>query len=281
MLISAKEAGEILPKLPFVMGFLSGMDAVMLLVLPLRQTMDSSILIFATLTFSVSGLLVGVFIKYKSNLNAGSAIYPMAYLLTLLTLFTSSACALPGLVRGEVYLAYSGALAGIGVSSIFLLMGWVQEKKFTNHPLNEVRPGGQDKYIDCEKMEVNPKIRIPAKFINLENNNSKTRSVASLGMIGGALAANVMLVARVFGIDYNTMAWLAAVSMILIAAYIQLKFFGPSAFRLYQLHMLQKNFSQPLKNSDYEKIQDLRRTFFLSRWLMKDYRPTTGNRQAS
>jgi len=282
MFISAKEAEEMLPKFPLVMGLLSGMDAVMLLFLPLRKTMDSSILLLATLIFGVSGLLVGAFIKYKSKLNAGSAIYTMAYVLTLLTLFTCSVCALPGVVSGEVYLVYWGALASIGVSSIFLLMGWVREQKLTNHPLNAVRSGvdGQDKYIDYEKMEINPRIRVPAKFINSESNNLKTRSAASLGMIGGALSANIMLAAKIFGIDNHAMAWLAAIGMILIMAYIQLKYFGPSAFRLYQLHMLQKNFSQPFKNSDYEKIQDLRRTFFLSRWLMKDYRPTTGTRQA-
>lgn len=52
---------------------------------------------------------------------------------------------------------------------------------------------------------------------------------------------------------------------------LNLKQFGPAFLRLLLVRRLEKEAGRPFVNADYEQIQELRRTFFLSRWLMRDY----------
>jgi hypothetical protein len=67
---------------------------------------------------------------------------------------------------------------------------------------------------------------------------------------------------------------------IAVFSYMNVKVVGPKIACLYLLRKYEKQTGRRFVNADYEKIQDLRRRFFLSRWLMKDYRAVTGTRQA-
>ena len=63
-------------------------------------------------------------------------------------------------------------------------------------------------------------------------------------------------------------------------AYINIKNFGPGLLRLLLLKKIEKIHGRRFNNADLEQIQELRRTFFLSRWLMKDYFKPASNATA-
>lgn len=59
----------------------------------------------------------------------------------------------------------------------------------------------------------------------------------------------------------------------LAMSYMVFKTIGPAHVRIFLLRKIEKEQGFRFQNADYEKIQELRRGFFLAKWLMKDYRP--------
>jgi hypothetical protein len=67
--------------------------------------------------------------------------------------------------------------------------------------------------------------------------------------------------------------------IIILSAYINIKTSGPQLAILYVLLKHEIKTKRRFVNADYEEIQNLRRTFFLSRWLMKDYQSQQENKK--
>lgn len=87
------------------------------------------------------------------------------------------------------------------------------------------------------------------------------------------VTVNVPLLFQIYTGSKNNAIFLAVPLLVGAFAYLSLKVLGPKIANLYVLRQYEKQTSRRFVNADYEKIQELRRTFFLSRWLMKDYRP--------
>ncbi|MDF0604713.1 hypothetical protein HZU77_003470 [Neisseriaceae bacterium TC5R-5] len=73
--------------------------------------------------------------------------------------------------------------------------------------------------------------------------------------------------------DVNDAVFIAVPLAVLLYSYVNFYHLGPSLGRLYVLRHVEKVTGRRFVNSDYEQIQELRRSFWLSRWLMKDYLP--------
>jgi len=100
-----------------------------------------------------------------------------------------------------------------------------------------------------------------------------------IGVIG---AVNIPLLFQIYGGGRDNAIFLAAPLGIIAASYLNLKTIGPALLRILLLRKIEKEQGFRFQNADYEKIQELRRGFFLAHWLMKDYRPSTiaeSNRQ--
>jgi hypothetical protein len=102
--------------------------------------------------------------------------------------------------------------------------------------------------------------------------------------MAAAIGVNIPLLFQIYGGGRNNAIFLAVPLMTVTFTYINLKIFGPGLTRIFLLRKIEKEQGYRFQNADYEKIQELRRGFFLSRWLMKDYRPpinTTPNAKSN
>ncbi len=87
------------------------------------------------------------------------------------------------------------------------------------------------------------------------------------------ITVNLPLLFQIYTGSRNNAIFLAVPLLVGTFAYLSLKVLGPKIANLYVLRQYEKQTNRRFINADYEQIQELRRTFFLSRWLMKDYRP--------
>ena len=86
---------------------------------------------------------------------------------------------------------------------------------------------------------------------------------------------NVPLAFLIFTGDRLNAVYFALPLAVGTFACLNVKVFGRVLFNLILLRRLEASLGYRFINADYEEIQDLRRTFLLSRWLMKDYiKPT-------
>ena len=94
-------------------------------------------------------------------------------------------------------------------------------------------------------------------------------------MIACISTTNIPLIFQIFTGDRNSVIFFALPLLLGTIVYLNVKTFGRVLFNLILLRRLENSLGYRFINADYEQIQDLRRTFFLSRWLMKDYiKPT-------
>lgn len=87
------------------------------------------------------------------------------------------------------------------------------------------------------------------------------------------MVVNIPLFFDIYFGSRNNLIFIVMPVMIGMFAYFGFKIIGPRIAKLCVLRQYEKQTGRCFVNTDYEKIQELRRTFFLSRWLMKDYRP--------
>ena len=88
--------------------------------------------------------------------------------------------------------------------------------------------------------------------------------------IGGA---NIPLLFELYGGGRPNAILFAAPLVTVTVIYTNVATFGPTLLRILLLRRLEKEVGYRFQNADYEQIQELRRGFFLAKWLMKDYRP--------
>jgi hypothetical protein len=274
MLISAKTARDMLSNFPVAIACFAAIDSAALLYPAFYDQVDSWIINSMILTFSVIGLMIGVFVKYRSALSIYSSIFLSTYSTALFLLLGCGIFSVSGAIDRKMDYGYIAMIANVISAVAFFLAGAMREAKTKQgYQGTYLQDRDLENYIDFDRMEIDPKIRHAKSKLN-EGSSNKMSSV-KIAMIGSAVSANVMLVAQIFGLNYSHLIWAAALGMAFAIDYLNFKYFGPSAFRLHQLHKLQNKFSTKFKNSDFDEIQELRRTFFLSRWLMKDYRPAS------
>lgn len=119
-------------------------------------------------------------------------------------------------------------------------------------------------YVDYSKHRI-----IPNKTNSIRTDGDSWTRYGPLIIMAGP--ANFSLFFEYFGGGRNNGIFLVAPLLAGVFSYLNLKKFGPAFLRLLLVRSLEKEAGRPFVNADYEQIQELRRTFFLSRWLMKDY----------
>jgi hypothetical protein len=218
------------------------------------------------------GLIVGSYYTFRSNCGVTASLYYLLYVvLAMEYVFCSGAAAVAAQIAGRPDLNWLAVFANSLSMTITLIGGLYLEAK--KHKLfsttsNSFWREKLDKYIDYPSHQIKPE-----SITSIETGSSTWKSPILIVAVG---SANIPLLFELFGGGRFNAIFLAMPMLTCTFAYVNIKSFGPSLLRLILLSKLEKSLGYRFINADLEQIQELRRTFFLSRWLMKDYtKPST------
>ncbi len=217
------------------------------------------------------GLAMGIFVNFRSRFGTSSALWGFIYLVVVLEVMLSGgAVMLLTLIvdhPSAFFLAFvTNALAML----LSMLGGMLQTAKSFGMWNKETRENWRNifnRYINYEKRQVNPLYKT-----NIKDEDDKGKRLMSSFWIVAVGTTNIPLLFEIYGGGRQNAIFLAAPMLMIAFAYVNLKAFGPTLMRILLLRKLEKEKGYRFQNADYEQIQELRRGFFLAKWLMKDYR---------
>jgi len=272
MLPTIEDSRETLPTLSAGLSIFNA-GAVAVFAYPLCANLSIHHLLVFMAIGAFIGLVIGLHFKFRSACGSTSAIFRLFYfLIAMEVIFGGGGAGLALKIAGHPNLCWIAFYTNSLIILLSLLAGAVREaRKF--ELWGDV--GGTDKsdrwklelekYIDYTKHQVHPAV------IDASPSSKKKSSLKSSFWIVAIGGANIPLLFDIYGGGRNNVMFFAAPLMTAVFVYINIKSFGPGGLRLWLLRKLEKAAGCRFINADYEQIQALRRTFFLSRWLMKDY----------
>jgi hypothetical protein len=224
----------------------------------------------------VIGLLVGLYIMFRAEFTSLYSIIVPTYIILLTEVsFGGSLVAFAVQLSGRYGLRWFAFNTNFTCVVVTLLISILMEAKKLKLLMEESHWREEiGKYLDYSKRLVSPTLTTRAAM---------PTSINAICM-AAAIGVNIPLLFQIYGGGRNNAIFLAVPLMTVTFTYINLKIFGPGLTRIFLLRKIEKEQGYRFQNADYEKIQELRRGFFLSRWLMKDYRPpinTTPNAKSN
>ncbi len=203
------------------------------------------------------GLLIGAFVKYRSDFAVRFCLAFSVYIAIVLCL-----------LFGGATIITSAEFFGFGNQKWWLLAAYqigIILSVMIGFLLQVQRMGSLDSLawgnrVDLDKYTAKPDIYA-------------IKNTRSLFAVTSIATVSISLCFLIFTGSRDNAIYIAAPLLIIGFIYVCGKHIGPQLSDLYQLRQYEKQTGRRFINADYEKIQELRRTFFLSRWLMKDYRP--------
>lgn len=218
------------------------------------------------------GLVAGSYYTFRSSCGVDASLYYLLYVVIALEYFFGNGAAAAAVqIAGRPDLIWIAILVNSLTMLVTLMYGiHIEIKNF--RPLNKLTGMYSlerfEKYINYPLRQIRPEV-----IVNTATTNNTWKSPVFLVAVG---SANIPLLFDLYSGGRFNAIFLAIPMVSGACAYINVKGFGPSLLHLYLLQKLENSLGHRFINADYEQIQDLRRTFFLSRWLMKDYiKPTS------
>ena len=277
MPISIQVARSSLPGMWWMVG---GMNIIVLAVF-LFGTFESGFetaYIFGLLAIiGLIGLVAGSYYTFRSSCGVDASLCYLLYVVIALEYFFGNGAAAAAVqIAGRPDLIWIAILVNSLTMLVTLMYGiHIEIKNF--RPLNKLTGMYSlerfEKYINYPLRQIRPEV-----IVNTATTNNTWRSPVFLVAVG---SANIPLLFDLYGGGRFNAIFLAIPMVSGACAYINVKGFGPSLLHLYLLQKLENSLGYRFINADYEQIQELRRTFFLSRWLMKDYIKPTSKAAAS
>ncbi len=268
MLLSIENARKSLPNCWFTM---SGMNvaAAALFFVPLFEDLPTRHLLILLGIAACTGLVTGLYLKYRSACGTATAFFGLFYfLLTLPFLFAGGGAAGAVWMAGRPDLCWPAFYANAFFMALALLGGMYREAKnleWWGTNTSDRWKSKLEKHIDYSKYQI-----IPGSVTTSSVGEDRWTKYGPLILAAGP--ANFALLFELYGGGRNNTIFIAAPIMTGVLAYLNLRYLGPAYTRLLLLRKLEKESGRRFVNADLEQIQELRRTFFLSRWLMKDYK---------
>lgn len=214
---------------------------------------------------AVLGLVLGFYVKLRAEFSPVYSIVAQHYFIVSIGILIGGSCvALAFMFGGRpdlrwfAFNANAVCIALTFVASIILTARDMGVWDGTNNWRQKI-----EKYIDYSKRQVSPK---------LTSDTVNYKKVKYPYLIIGAGIGSIPLLFQIYTGNRQNAIFLAPLSTLAVS-YMSLKTFGPAHVRIYLLRKIEKEQGYRFQNADYEKIQELRRGFFLAKWLMKDYRP--------
>ena len=256
----------VLAKSPIMIsGF--NMMAVAAFMFPTFSMLPARAILAIMVIVGLIGLPVGMYAKYRAAFATSfSCIYIPYFLFGVEFLFFGGGAVLAVVLAGRPDLkVFSLAMWGLSIL-MPLLAGIYRETRSLR--LYE-KDGGEfwqktlGKYIDYRQFSISPHFSAEVTFSRSQFSNAIL--IIAVG------STNIPLLFELYGGGRNNAIFLAIPLAVGTFAYLNFCKLGPWIVKLYLLRKLERSFGRRFINADYEQIQALRRTFFLSRWLMKDY----------
>ena len=259
-----------LPKASIYFGFCNFIGALFLWISMFpKEDWGKNFLLLIGTAF-LFGCIAGGWIKYRSRFSVAFSLILISYFLIIfpVVLIGSGALVFADIagipeIRVEILLIYLISITfplAFGMICHFKKLSALRSNNLNSW--REAFPG-----VDFEKYTIIP---------DESGGEADTDNVRATMWATGAMAVNIPLFFESYFGSKNNLIFIIMPVMIGMFTYYGFKKVGPLMVKLYILRQYEKQTNRRFINADYEKIQELRRTFFLSRWLMKDYRRTAG-----
>ncbi len=229
------------------------------------KSASSKLLLNVASLGAVFGLIQGLYITYRSYFALRhSFIMSLHFAILIEILMIGSAVAFALRLAGIPELRWFAFNTNMACVILTLLIGMYLESvrlevwRKTNRWREQI-----EKYIDYTKHQVNP-------ALTTKPHKTNYRDMLWLVL---PLTANIPLIFELYGGGKVNAVFFAAPLGIVTFSYFNLRTFGPALTRLLLLRKIEKEVGYRFQNADYEQIQEMRRGFFLAKWLMKDDRP--------
>ena len=262
MLPSIEKSRLLLNTIPIVISGVNAM-ALCIFMFPIFVAIPARFILTATTIFGMIGLLFGMYIKYRSTLAISHCCFYMAYFLFVMEFLFGVGSVIMAVHIGGRPDLYRFVLGVASLSMLLALLAGIFHQalalRLFDKDDGQFWRGKLGRYIDDRGRIIN---------CDFGNRIPIDKGLLTLGLV---VAINIPLLFEFYGGERNNVVILAAPMLIGTFIYLNLSKIGPWIVQLYLLRKLEKSFGCRFINADYEQIQALRRTFFLSRWLMKDY----------
>jgi hypothetical protein len=224
----------------------------------------SDMFLIAIAIGAIGGLVQGIYIKFRAEFASLCSIVMLSYYIASFEIiFGGGTAAFAVLLGGSSDLRWFAFNTNVGCVVLSLLIGMLLEARRLGLLKSEYRWREEiGKHLNLLKRQVSP---------TLTTKPSKMNSADIIWLTAG-IGVNIPLLFQLYGGGRDYAVFFAAPLLTLTLFYINLKIFGPGFVRIYLLRKIEKENGYRFQNADYEQIQELRRSFFLARWLMKDYR---------
>jgi hypothetical protein len=277
MLASFDIVRPIIAKAPLIFMWLNSFFLTMSagVIFKLGMVKGMGIILVAIVT-AIVGLVLGVLVKYRVDFSvkySSSAIF--YFFLVCPILFGGSFSLIFSEIAGaqdKQFVVLCFYLLSIVAPILFGVLDYLNKFKFRGGTQCGPWVKSLNGCVDFEKFIITP---------GELKNSVKSKSLSTVIWTVAPAVTNIPLLFQIYTGSRNNAAFLAMPLRIGGFAYFSIKTLGPQIACLYLLRKYEKQTGRCFVNADYEKIQALRRTFFLSRWLMKDYRPASSRSPAA
>lgn len=228
-------------------------------------------LLFLSIFFGFLGFILACHYVYRSNWGSANALVGLIYLLLVSEIMlVGGAASLTVFLAGRAELRLLAVITTcitLIVSIFFGMQRSAGKVKLWNADILQL---ARDRF--SKNINYSDKKFTPYPIVNIENQSN-------IGLYGyliiGVGITNIPLLFKVFTGEQSNAIFIAFPVLLGVFVYLNVKTIGGGVLNILLLRKLEKSLGYCFINADYEQIQELRRTFFLSRWLMKDYvKPT-------
>jgi hypothetical protein len=270
MLHTVDDAKNGIPKYWFALSFLNAICLAMFSLVLFEGKIPGNFIFKIIFFGAIIGFFSGLYITFRSTLSSGFGLFGFCYgVISLELLMAGGAIGLLMRQAGFYELRWFAFFTNFLGLSITLFAGIYYEVKSLG-VFDVAQPKRWqkeiEKYIDYPSRKVLPALT-NGQGLSQPKSNYFTSPYAFLAM---GISGIPLFFELYVGGKANAIFFAAPV-MTTVLIYQNFKKFGPGLVRIHLLRKLEKSVGYRFINADLEQIQELRRTFFLSRWLMKDY----------
>ena len=268
MILPIENARKGFSKAPLLVPLVNAMALAVFLCGLFLNEIEAGMIFALICVASGIGLCFGIYDAYRSELlGSARALFSLGYVIVGFEIMTfGSAWPIATDLAGRSDLKFLAFLMHMFCVLLSVLGGMYQEARCLGW-----RPGVAvgwwreelNQHVDYDRQLVSPSL---TKQPSSRFDSAKPYLILGLGL-------NIPLLFALYGGGRANAAYLAAPLGTMAAIYLNVRYLGPPLLRLLLLRKLEKEVGYRFQNADYEQIQELRRSFFLARWLMKDYRP--------
>ncbi len=269
MLLTLDSARHVLSKLGLIVAGTNALGLAMLMLPLFGGEVSTTFVILIMTVGTLVGFFVGSYAKFRSELNSTYGLYGFLYAFFVLqVMFTGGSAVLFVQFLGRSDLGWLAFGSSVFCLVLTLFGGMHREAKalhLFDKTKSEYWKDALKKHFEFEQYIVKPSLT--SQMRDIKDGEMQTTYV----WIVASASVNIPLLFEIHGGGKYNAIFLVLLIMLGTFMYVNIKNLGPGLLRLVVLRKLEKSLGYHFINADLEQIQELRRTFYLSRWLMKDY----------